>query len=98
MQWADWSADGKSLAIVRDVGSHNRLEFPIGKVIYETEGWIGHARVSPDGERIAFLDHPVLRDDGGSVAVIDRSGKKATLEGDGRTFEEVADARKKEAT
>ena len=79
VQWADWSADGKDLAIVRDVGAHNRLEFPIGKVIYETEGWIGHARVSPDGERIAFVDHPVLRDDGGSVAVIDRSGKKATL-------------------
>jgi eukaryotic-like serine/threonine-protein kinase len=79
VQWADWSADGRDLAIVRDVGVHNRLEFPIGKVIYETNGWIGHPRVSPDGERIAFIDHPVLRDDGGSVAIVDRSGKKTTL-------------------
>jgi len=79
VQWADWSADGRDLAIVRDVGARNRLEFPIGKVIYETEGWIGHPRVSPDGEKIAFIDHPVVRDDGGSVAVVDRSGKKTTL-------------------
>jgi Tol biopolymer transport system component len=79
VQWADWSADGRDLAIVRDVGAHNRLEFPIGKVVYETEGWIGHPRVSPDGQLIAFLDHPVLRDDGGTVAVIDRSGKRTTL-------------------
>jgi Tol biopolymer transport system component len=79
VQWADWSADGRDLAIVRDVGARNRLEFPIGKVIYETEGWIGHPRVSPDGEKIAFIDHPVVRDDGGSVVVVDRSGKKTTL-------------------
>jgi eukaryotic-like serine/threonine-protein kinase len=79
VQWADWSADGNTLAIVRDVGAHNRLEFPIGKVVYETTGWISHPRVSPDGERIAFVDHPIPRDDGGAVAVLDRGGKKTTL-------------------
>ncbi len=36
VQWADWSPDGKQLAIVRDMGGKNRLEFPIGKVIHET--------------------------------------------------------------
>ena len=51
VQWADWSPDGKQLAIVRDMGGKNRLEFPIGKVIHETPGWISHPRVSPDGER-----------------------------------------------
>jgi eukaryotic-like serine/threonine-protein kinase len=79
VEWADWSPDGRDLAIVRDVGAHNRLEFPIGKVLYETDGWISHPRFSPDGERIAFLDHPIVRDDGGSVAVVDRAGKRATL-------------------
>jgi eukaryotic-like serine/threonine-protein kinase len=79
VQWADWSADGRELAIVRDVGAHNRLEFPIGKVVYESEGWISHPRVSPDGDSIAFVDHPIPRDDGGSIAVVDRSGKKTTL-------------------
>jgi len=79
VKWADWAPDGQDLAIVRDVGAHNRLEFPIGKVIYETDGWVSHPRFSPDGEHIAFLDHPIVRDDGGSVAVVDRAGKKTAL-------------------
>jgi eukaryotic-like serine/threonine-protein kinase len=79
VQWSDWSVDGKDLAIVRDVGARNRLEFPIGKVVYETDGWISHPRVSPGGDRIAFVDHPIPRDDGGSIAVVDRAGKKTTL-------------------
>jgi eukaryotic-like serine/threonine-protein kinase len=54
---------------------------PIGKVLYDTAGWIGHPRVSPRGDRVAFIDHPVLGDDGGSVAVVDRAGKKTSLSG-----------------
>ena len=79
VQWADWSPDGRDLAIVRSVGAHNRLEFPIGKVLYETGGFVSHPHFSPDGGRIAFLDHPLVRDDGGSVAVVDLAGKKTTL-------------------
>ena len=60
-------------------GGRYRLEYPIGKVLYEPPGWITYARVSPNGERIAFLDHPRLGDIGGSVTVIDRAGKKVTL-------------------
>jgi serine/threonine protein kinase len=83
VQWADWSPDGKQLAIVRDMGGRNRLEYPIGKVIHETPGWIGHPRISPDGERVAFLEHPQMGDDAGSVHVIDRQGTDKTL---GDTF------------
>ena len=79
VQWADWSPDGKTLAIVRDAEGKNRLEFPAGKVLYETGGWISYPRVSPAGDRIAFLDHPTLGDDVGSLAVVDLAGKKATL-------------------
>jgi Tol biopolymer transport system component len=79
VQWADWGPDSNNLAIVRDVGGQNRLEYPAGKVLYETGGWIGHIRVSPKGDRIAFLDHPVQGDDSGSVAVVDLAGKKTTL-------------------
>jgi DNA-binding winged helix-turn-helix (wHTH) protein len=49
VEWADWSPDGKSLAVVRDVAGKQRLEFPLGQVLYETAGWISHPRVSPDG-------------------------------------------------
>jgi Tol biopolymer transport system component len=74
--WADWAPDGGSLAVVRWAGSRQRLEFPVGKVLYETSGWISHPRVSPDGLRVAFLDHPLYGDDRGSVAVVDRAGKR----------------------
>src|SRR5262249_29673286 len=57
VQSADWSPDGQSLAIVRDFGVKNRLEFPIGKVLFETTGWVGQIRVSPKGNTIAFVEH-----------------------------------------
>jgi Tol biopolymer transport system component/predicted Ser/Thr protein kinase len=79
IQWADWSPDGKELAVVRDVGGKNRLEFPVSKVLYETAGWVSHPRVSPAGNRVAFIDHPLQGDDGGTVAVVDLSGSKKTL-------------------
>ncbi len=81
VQWADWSPDGTDLAVVRDVGGRNRIEYPIGKVLYETVGWVSHPRVSPKGDFIAFLDHPTHGDDSGSVAVVDLAGKKRTLTG-----------------
>jgi len=79
VQWADWSPDGNNLAIVRDVGGRNRLEFPIGKVLYETSGWISHPRVSRKGDLVAFLDHPLPGDDAGSLSVVDLSGNVKTL-------------------
>jgi serine/threonine protein kinase/Tol biopolymer transport system component len=77
--YADFSPDGASLAVVRAPGWRYRLEYPAGKVVYETSGWISHPRVSPAGDAVAFLDHPIFGDDRGSVAVIDRTGKKKTL-------------------
>jgi predicted Ser/Thr protein kinase len=82
VQWADWSPDGSNLAIVRDVNGKNRLEYPIGKVLYETGGWIGHPRISPKGDLVAFIDHPIQGDDGGSIATVDLNGKKKSLTGE----------------
>jgi eukaryotic-like serine/threonine-protein kinase len=79
VQWADWSPDNAKLAVVREVGSRRQLEFPIGKVLYKTDGWISHPRVSPDGELIAFLDHPAYGDDGGRAVVVDASGNERPL-------------------
>ena len=79
VQWADWAPNGEHLAVVRDVAGRNRLEFPIGKVLYETVGWISHPRISPQGDRIAFIDHPIPGDDGGSIAMVDLAGIKQTL-------------------
>jgi eukaryotic-like serine/threonine-protein kinase len=79
VQWADWSPDGNNLAVVRDVGGRNQLEFPVGKALYQTSGWISHPRVSRTGDLVAFLDHPLPGDDGGSVKIVDLSGNVKTL-------------------
>jgi eukaryotic-like serine/threonine-protein kinase len=79
VQWADWSPDGSNFAVVREFGGLSRLEYPIGKVLYQTGGWLSHPRVSPKGDVVAFIEHPVRRDDAGSIAVVDLDGKKKTL-------------------
>jgi Tol biopolymer transport system component len=79
VEWADWSPDGSTLAVVRQEQGRHRLEFPPGKVVYQADGWIGHIRISQKADTIAFIDHPQLGDDGGAVAVVDLNGKKTTL-------------------
>lgn len=81
VQEAAWTPDGSALAIVRDLGGQHRLEYPIGKSLYETDGWISHPSFSPKGDEIAFLDHPVKGDDIGHVAVVDLNRKKRDLTG-----------------
>jgi serine/threonine protein kinase len=77
--YADWAPDGKNLAVVRPAEGRFRLEYPVGKVLYETAGWITYPRFSPRGDRIAFLDHPTLGENYGSVSVVDLNGHKTTL-------------------
>jgi serine/threonine protein kinase len=67
---ADWAPDGQSLAIVHVVSGTYRLEYPMGKAIFETTGSITQPRVSRDGKSVAFLFHPVQGDDRGSVMVV----------------------------
>ena len=53
---ADWSPDGR-LAIIRAASNNQwRVEYPIGRVRYETPHYIRDIRVSPDGNSIAFIE------------------------------------------
>jgi Tol biopolymer transport system component len=79
VQEADWSPDGTKLAIVRWVNGRNRLEYPIGKVLYETNGYLSWPRVSPKGDLVAFMEHGVKYDNRGWVAIVDLNGNKKTL-------------------
>jgi WD40 repeat protein len=87
---ADWSPDGSGLAIDHIVGGKSLVEYPIGKVLYVSNGWISHLRMSPRGDRIAFLDHPIRNDDGGSVVVVDLAGKRTELSKGWSTAEGLA--------
>ena len=53
---ADWAPDGDCMAVVRFDGVRSRLEFPIGHVLFDSSGRISSPRVSPSGDRVAFVD------------------------------------------
>jgi eukaryotic-like serine/threonine-protein kinase len=76
VEWSDWSPDGSNLLVVRTVDNVNRIEYPAGKVIYKTTPptWISHPRISRDGKRIAFCQHPTRGDDRGSITIINSDG------------------------
>ena len=66
-------------AVVRDLGAAGTVEFPPGKVLFRTDGWISNLRFSPAGDRIAFLHHPVRNDDMGEPMVVDLHGQSKVL-------------------
>jgi eukaryotic-like serine/threonine-protein kinase len=76
---ADWSPDGQKLAVIHYLGARCRLEYPAGKVLLETTGWLSSVRVSLDGSRVAFGDHPIPGHAEGGVCVIDETGDRRTL-------------------
>lgn len=75
---ADWSPDGKTFAVVHPVSGGQRLEYPPGKVLFETAGWIGVVRISPQRDRVAFAHWPATGDVSGSLLVIDTEGRITT--------------------
>jgi Tol biopolymer transport system component len=80
VRFADWTPDGSQLAVVRETPKAWQIEFPPGQVLYQgpSSGYISELRFSPDGGRLAFLEHPTVNSDG-YVAVVDRSGQKKIL-------------------
>jgi Tol biopolymer transport system component len=79
---ADWSPDGKELAVIHVLDGRDRIEYPVGKVLYQTDGFLTSVRVSPKGDLVAFLDHPLSETLGGTLCVVDRGGHKKTLTGE----------------
>jgi Tol biopolymer transport system component len=71
---ADWAPNGEDLAVARFSGAECVLEYPIGKRLFATDGSIDSVRVSPDGDRVAFAEHPLAGDSAGNLAVVDRRG------------------------
>ena len=73
VEFADWSPDGKDLAVIRFREGKNRVEFPIGKVLYATAGGFNSLRFSPRGDRLAFFERR------SGLMVLDLSGKVRRL-------------------
>jgi DNA-binding winged helix-turn-helix (wHTH) protein len=69
----------RGLCLIEVHGREYSLEFPPGKRLYTTNHWISHARVSPHGDAVAFLEHPIPADDAGEVMLIDTTGRTRVL-------------------
>jgi serine/threonine protein kinase len=69
---ADWDAGGARLAVTRNVNGRSRLEFPIGKTLYESAERIDSPRVSPSGDAVAFTHED-------RVAIVNLAGETKTL-------------------
>jgi DNA-binding winged helix-turn-helix (wHTH) protein/Tol biopolymer transport system component len=75
---ADWAPDSSRIAVIRYAPRPETIEYPRGKTLYQTSGWLSDVRVSPSGNEVAFIDHPVMGDDGGNVMAIDAKGARRT--------------------
>ena len=73
---ANWSPDGQQLAVTRPEGGQWLLEYPMGKILAKSPGWLDLPRVSPDGSRIAYAEHPQTGDALGRVVVVDTNGRR----------------------
>ena len=87
---ADISRDGKQFAVVRTTDGPHRLEYPIGKILFTTNGYISHPRISPDGKSVAFMEHPLFGDNRGYVSLADGDGKVKRLTAEAGAEEGVA--------
>jgi predicted Ser/Thr protein kinase len=78
VEWADWSPNGE-VAVVRRDAQGDKLEFPLGNVLFQTGGMITHPRFSPAGDQVAFLHHPNITNTDGDVVVVNRAGQTKIL-------------------
>jgi DNA-binding winged helix-turn-helix (wHTH) protein/dipeptidyl aminopeptidase/acylaminoacyl peptidase len=86
---ADVSADGSVVALVRS-GPEDRIELPPGHEIYHVPAKINGLRLSPSGDRVAFLEHAIPLDDRGEVVTVDRAGRRTVLSRDWASLEGLA--------
>jgi DNA-binding winged helix-turn-helix (wHTH) protein len=86
---ADWNREATEFAVVRRGTSPLKVEYPVGTVLTEAL-WPADLRISPDGQRVAFLERPILGDDRGRVIVVDRQGHRTRLTEDFGSTEGLA--------
>ncbi len=91
---ADFAPDGQTLAVIYqelDGGPHN-LDYPLGTRLQSSiSGFVGAPRISPQGDRVAFV-YSGTRSGRigarGGIAVVDRTGKRRDLKVDRLVWDE----------
>ena len=77
----DWDPSGTDFAVARSTGfgADSWLEYPAGTRLYKASGSIHSVRVSPDGQRVAFVEDPAGLGTGGAIRVAHRDGTTKVL-------------------
>jgi Tol biopolymer transport system component len=70
---ADWAPDGTHQAVVLNSALGTRLEYPIGKAVFESRGWLDSLRVAPRGDLVAVFEIAFGRS---RLVVFDREGHR----------------------
>src|SRR5579872_88343 len=73
---AAWTADFTEMAVIRQEAGKYRVEFPRGKVIYQSDHALGYLRISPRGNAVAFAEFTGIEGDAGWAMAVDRDGKE----------------------
>ena len=79
VKYADWSPDGRDLAIVRRAGDRDVLELSAGRITAEPRqagGGFSFPRFSPRGDVVALFELESPESLRGRVLILDRSGAK----------------------
>jgi len=82
VKYADFSPDGRDLAVIRLVNGVEQLEFPLGNVIAKPAapgGGFSFPRVSRDGTKVACFELASAAYLAGTVVVVDRNGVKRAV-------------------
>jgi serine/threonine protein kinase/Tol biopolymer transport system component len=76
---ADWDPSGDRFALARRVDNASQLEYPEGEVLHRSDGYISGVRVSPSADLVAFIDHPYVDNNRGTVGIVSRGGELRML-------------------
>ena len=90
LNWAFSASDGSALGVVRRTSGRQRVEFPVGKALYETPGAVDFPRVSRGNERVAFVSKPTAGFTSGRIAVVEANGSERNLTDEREDFSGVA--------
>lgn len=72
---ACWTPDGKEMAVIRKKEEKKFVEFPSGKILYESTQRLDSLRISPGGEYIALIEGYEFGSNG-LVRILGRDGKQ----------------------
>ena len=74
---AAWAPDGQDLAIIRRLPDRSVIEYPVGKVLYQTPYSLFSVRFSPKGDLLAYAEQDAGYES--EIGVLDLAGKKRVL-------------------